>query len=65
MPIITIQQDDGRTTEQKAEVIKRITQTMVDVYGAKPASVTVFFQEFSDEQWGKDAQLNIDRKKNK
>ncbi len=65
MPIITIQQDASRTTEQKTEVIKQITQTMVDVYGAKPDSVIVFFEDHSDENWGKGGQLNVDRKKNK
>ncbi|MFT4929731.1 MAG: 4-oxalocrotonate tautomerase [Phenylobacterium sp.] len=62
MPIITIQQN-SRSTEDKAEVIKQITQTMVDVYGAKPGSVTVFFQEYDDQSWGKDGQLNVDRQK--
>lgn len=65
MPVITIQQAPKRSKEEKAEVIKRVTDVMVDVYGAKPGSVTVFFQEYDDEEWGKDGLLNVDRKKAK
>jgi 4-oxalocrotonate tautomerase len=62
MPIITIQQNE-RTTAEKAEVTKRITEVLVDVYGTKAASVMVFFQEFDNQSWGKDGLLNCDRQK--
>lgn len=65
MPVIKISQSDDRTTEEKAEVTKRITDAMVDVYGAKPESVLVFFEEYDDQSWGKNGMLNVDRKKNK
>lgn len=65
MPVIKISQSDDRTAEEKAEVTKRITEAMVDVYGANPASVLVFFEEYDDQSWGKNGMLNEDRKKNK
>ena len=63
MPVITIQQSDNFTTEQKAAVTKRITEVMVEEYGAKPESVMLFFQEFDNQNWGKSGLLNQDRKK--
>ena len=65
MPVIKIAQSNDRTTEQKAEVTKRITEAMVDVYGVRSESVMVFFEEYDDESWGKNGLLNFDRKKAK
>jgi 4-oxalocrotonate tautomerase len=64
MPVITIQQTP-RSKEEKAELTKRVTEAVNDVYGVNPASVMVFFQEFDDQSWGKNGQLNEDRQKNK
>lgn len=63
MPVITIQQTDDKTPEQKAEVVKRVTEAVADVYGAKPGSVMVFFNEYSNTEWGKDGLLACDRPK--
>lgn len=63
MPVVSIKQPDNISAEQKAEVTKRITDAMVEVYGTKPASVMVFFEEYNNEAWGKDGLLAKDRKK--
>ncbi len=62
MPVVSIKQPDSISTEQKAEVTKRITDAMVEVYGTKPSSVMVFFEEYNAEAWGKDGVLAKDRK---
>jgi len=62
MPVVTIQQSPGRTKEQRRLLIKRITEAFVEAYETKPEAVTVFFQNFDDEHWGKGGELHIDKK---
>ncbi len=55
MPFINIKlsrKNGGMTAEQKAEVIKRTTQVLVDVIGANPPTVTVLIQEEDSDNWG-------------
>ena len=52
MPYINIQMLEGITTEQKAEVIKQVTDVMVNVLGKKPQSTYVVIQEISKDNWG-------------
>jgi 4-oxalocrotonate tautomerase len=61
MPVVTIQQSPGRTKEQKQLLIKRITEAFEEAYGMPPEGVTVFFQNFDDEHWGKGGYLHADR----
>ena len=61
MPVVTIQQSPGRTVEQKQLLIKRITEAFEEAYDLAPESVTVFFQNFDDEHWGKGGKLHKDR----
>ncbi len=52
MPYINIQLLEGITNEQKAEVIKSVTDVMVNVLGKKPDSTYVVIQEISTNNWG-------------
>ena len=61
MPIVTVAQSPGRSLEQKRELILKITNAFVTSYGVAPESVTVFFQDFDDESWGKAGLLHTDR----
>jgi 4-oxalocrotonate tautomerase len=61
MPIITIKQSPGRSREQRQLLIKRITEAFVEAYEVKPDAITVFFQDFDDQHWGKGGKLHQDR----
>lgn len=61
MPSVTIQQASGRSKEQKQLLIKRITEAFEEAYGSGPETVTVFFQDFDGEHWGKGAKLQSDK----
>lgn len=61
MPIVTIQQTEGRTLQQRQLLIKRIAEAFEEVYQLKQESVTVFFQDFDDSHWGKGGALQVDR----
>ncbi|MBF0286499.1 MAG: tautomerase family protein [SAR324 cluster bacterium] len=65
MPVVTIKQSKGISIDQKRQLTKRFSEALEEVYNVKPEKVTIFFQEFEDEYWGKDAMLNLDRKKKK
>lgn len=47
MPVVTIQMYEGRTREQKAEISKQITETLVDVAKTSEEHVWVIFQDMA------------------
>lgn len=61
MPRITIQAIEGRSLEQKRELVRRITDVVVEVFGARPEGVDILFQDVSREDTAKAGQLRIDR----
>jgi 4-oxalocrotonate tautomerase len=65
MPIVTIQQSAGRTASQRKKLVEGITEAFGNAYGIAPEAVTVFFQDYKDDQWGKDGKLHVDRIKKK
>ncbi|MGJ3251027.1 MAG: tautomerase family protein [Elainellaceae cyanobacterium] len=62
MPVITIQQSPGRTIEQRKLLVKQITEAFQEAYGVPPEAVMIFFQDYSDDMWGKAGLLHTDRK---
>ena len=53
MPYVNIKiTRDGVTPEKKAEVIRRVTQVMVDVLGKNPATTMVLIEEVETDNWG-------------
>ena len=53
MPYIKIQiTREGVTAAQKAELIKRATQMMVDVLGKDPQTTFVVIEEVETDNWG-------------
>ncbi|MFI5363203.1 MAG: 4-oxalocrotonate tautomerase family protein [Elusimicrobiota bacterium] len=52
MPFLTLKMTPGATTEQKAKLIKDLTQVIVDVLGKDPQATRVVIQEIPAENWG-------------
>ena len=54
MPYVNVRitQEPVNTPENKAEVIRRITQVLVDVLGKNPDSTVVVIDEVPPENWG-------------
>lgn len=42
----------GASREQKAQIVKEFTQTLVNVLGKKPEHTHIVIQEIEDENWG-------------
>jgi 4-oxalocrotonate tautomerase len=52
MPYVNIQITKGATREQKAELVKDITNSLVRVLGKKPEHTHIVIQEIDEENWG-------------
>lgn len=61
MPYVNLQITKGATREQKAEIVKQFTQTLISVLGKNPATTHVVIQEIEREDWGHAGALVADR----
>ena len=52
MPYVNIQITRGATREQKAQLVKDVTDSLVRVLGKKPEHTHVVIQEINEEDWG-------------
>ena len=61
MPIVTVQMYDGRTLDQKRELVKGITEVVARVTGNDPQAVHVIIDEVKREHWANGGLLTPDR----
>ncbi|MDB5923836.1 MAG: 4-oxalocrotonate tautomerase family protein [Betaproteobacteria bacterium] len=52
MPFAQLYIAEGRTDEQKKQLIQKVTQAFVEALGTKPESVWITVQDVRKEQWG-------------
>ncbi len=53
MPYVNVKiTREGATPEQKAEVIRRMTQVLVEVLGKNPETTVVVIEEVETDNWG-------------
>jgi len=52
MPYVNVQITKGATKEQKSELIRDITNSLVRVLNKKPEHTHIVIQEIADEDWG-------------
>jgi 4-oxalocrotonate tautomerase len=66
MPFVTIRiTQDGVTKEQKAELIKRTTDMLVEVLDKNPATTHVIIEEVPTDNWGISGEQVSERRKQK
>ena len=53
MPRVRVEWLNTRTAEQRADLARRITESMVDVAGVRPEQVTVVFEEIDPSMQSK------------
>jgi 4-oxalocrotonate tautomerase len=64
MPYVNIKiTREGATAEQKARLIKGVTQLLVDVLGKNPATTVVVIDEVEMDNWGIGGESVTDRRK--
>ena len=57
MPTIRVELMEGRTVEQKRELVKALTQACVDTLGSKAESVDVLLFDIKRHDWATGGQL--------
>ncbi|MEO2219572.1 2-hydroxymuconate tautomerase [Chromobacterium vaccinii] len=63
MPYVNVQITAGATREQKAALVKDITDSLVRHLGKKPEHTHIVIQEIAEEDWGYAGQLTDDWKR--
>jgi 4-oxalocrotonate tautomerase len=61
MPFINIKMTAGATKDQKAQIVKEFTETLVRVLGKNPQNTHIVIDEVARENWGMAGQLVSDR----
>lgn len=61
MPMITISMKEGRTKDQKAQLVKEITEAVVRVIGSNPESITIVIHEHPEENLARAGKLLSDK----
>ena len=57
MPTIRVELMEGRTVEQKRELVKALTQACVDTLGSKAEQVDVLLFDIKRHDWATGGQL--------
>lgn len=52
MPVVTVQMWEGRTSEQKRNLMRALTEAMVEHAGARREGLHIVLQEIPKENWG-------------
>jgi 4-oxalocrotonate tautomerase len=63
MPYVNIQITKGATRDQKSQLVKEVTASLVRILGKKPEHTHIVIQEIADEDWGFSGLLTDDWKK--
>jgi 4-oxalocrotonate tautomerase len=62
MPYVNIQITQGATREQKSQLVKEVTDSLVRILGKKPKHTHIVIQEIAEENWGFAGMLTDDWK---
>jgi 4-oxalocrotonate tautomerase family enzyme len=63
MPYVNVQLLRGVTRKQKSQIVKDITDSLVNNLGKKPEHIHVVLQEIEEQDWGFAGQLTDDWKR--
>jgi 4-oxalocrotonate tautomerase len=60
MPVVIVEMWEGRTVEQKRELVKELTNAFVKVAKTSPDAVTVIMHDNPKSNWGSKGKLASD-----
>lgn len=60
MPIVQIDMLEGRTTEQKRNLVKKVTEAISETANCPTTAVTIVIREMSKENLGQGGKLRSD-----
>jgi len=61
MPTIRVELMAGRTVDQKRELVRALTQAVVDTLGAKPEAVDILLHDIERHDWATGGALRSDK----
>lgn len=65
MPYVNIQITRGATREQKAQLVRDVTDSLVRVLGKKPEHTHIVIDEVETDNWGFAGELTSELRKGK
>ena len=57
MPLVTVDMWEGRTIEQKKELVEGITSVMTDKLGIAPEHITIIIKDVPKHNWASGSKL--------
>jgi 4-oxalocrotonate tautomerase len=63
MPTIRVEMFEGRTPEQKKNLVKALTQACVDTLGSQADSIDVILYDIKQSEWATGGELWSEKKK--
>ena len=61
MPIIRVEMWEGRTLEQKRELVEVLTRETARIVGTEPDSIYIVIEDVKKENWGAGGRLCSDK----
>lgn len=61
MPFVNVKMIKGATVEQKRQLVKEITDSLVNILGKRPETTHIVIDEVVPENWGYMYKLNADK----
>ena len=62
MPILQIEILKGRTVEQKRNMVKKVTDAVIETLNCPKEAVRIILREMKEENFSKPGVLQVDRK---
>lgn len=57
MPFITVKVLEGKTTEQKKQLVERMTAVVTETFDVSQDAVYIFFEDLKKDDYGKHGKL--------
>ena len=61
MPVVNVKIIEGRTVEQKREMVKKITQAIVESIGVPAEAITISIEDMKKENYAQAGVLRLDK----
>lgn len=61
MPIIRVEMWEGRTLQQKRELVEVLTRETARIVGTDPDSIYIVIEDVKKENWGAGGRLSSDK----
>lgn len=61
MPIIRVEMWEGRTLQQKRELVEVLTRETARIIGTEPESIYIVIEDVKKENWGAGGRLSSDK----